>query len=135
MSENVTFSNMSVNVNGEKIQVLTSTLEYNAGEGAIKTRAVTVGNKLTTVHSYDVESAMSKITVEIPVTPVIDRLINGWKTNIGRNTVVLSQLRSDGGPPDVRTFTGMSATEVIDRKASPDGTATLCFEGDQMILS
>lgn len=134
-SENVTFSNMSVVVNGDKIKVMPGTLEYNAGEGAVKVRAATMGERLVSVHSYDVEAAVSKITVDIPVTPTTDRQINEWKANIGRNTVALSQRCPDGGPPDTRVFTGMSASEVVDRKTGPDGVATVCFEGDQMYLS
>jgi hypothetical protein len=126
---------MSMVVNGDKIKIMSSTLEYNAGEGGVKVRAATVGDRLESVHSYDVEAAVSKITVDIPVTPGVDRLINEWKTNIGRNVVSISQRCPDGGPPDTRVFTNMSASEVVDRKTGPDGTATICFEGDQMFLS
>lgn len=134
MENNKTFSNPSVIINGDKVFVIPGSLKYDAGEGEINVRAVACGNNIRSVHSFNGETAISMVSMQVVITGDIDSKINEWKTNIGRNTISFSEDCIDG-KPIVRVFPHMSVSASVERDTGSDQTTTVEFKGDRMFLS
>lgn len=134
MANNVTLSNPAIIVNGEVVKIVPGSLKYDAGEGEINVRAAAAGDTITSVHSFNAETAIGMVGIEVYATEEMDNNINLWKANIGANTINFGQ-RCAAGKSITRTFVNMSASAPIERGVSADGTTAIEFKGDRMVLS
>lgn len=132
--ERITLTNAAVIINGDKIKIVPNSLSYDAGEGEINVRAAVLGDEITSVHSYNAETAISMVEFSVFTTPDIDQLVATWKANIAGNTIGFTQKLKDGRSA-ARTFAYCSLTGAVKRETGADAVTALEWKGDQMFVS
>jgi len=121
-------------INDEVWRIVPNSFVYDAGEAEINVVAAsTGGGGIESVHSENVENAVSSCKFDIFLTQETDGYIADWKSNVAGN-VIKVQERNPNGANFVRTFPGMSLVPKIERNASADGVTSLEWMGDQMVL-
>lgn len=124
-----------VQINGDTWYIIVGSFKYDAGEGEVNVRAVSAGGRnIETIHTYNVETAISVITFDVPLIPSLDTFIDTWKSNPGGNIISIYEEFPVTGEDYLRVFPGCSLTAVVEREASPDGKASLEWKGNPMLI-
>ena len=120
-------NNLTLEINDTQVAYVPNSIKYKDGKGAVSVNVNAAGGGATTVtHSVDLENAKGMVTFELRMTQENDALVRGYFSNIGKNTIRLSNNTTGF----TKVFSGMSLTEDPERQLSADGVIELVFEGN-----
>ncbi len=124
-------------INDAVFRIVPNSFVYDGGETEINVVASSLGNgQVESVHSENVETAVSSCKFDVFLDETLDGNITTWKSQIGANVIKIQQAAGAGiGGSFSRTFAGMSLTSKIERNASADGVTSLEWMGDQMVIN
>ena len=123
-------NNLVLEINDIQYAYVPNTLKFNDGKGMTQVNVNAAGGGQTTVtHSTDIENAKGMVSFEFRMTKENDKVTRSFFSNIGGNTIRLSNNET----AFTKSFSGMSLTEDPTRELSADGTFELVFEGNQAI--
>jgi hypothetical protein len=119
-------NNLTLEVNDVQIAYVPNSIKYRDGKGSVSVNVNAAGGGATTItHSVDLENAKGMVSFQLRMTQENDALVRGYFTNIGANTIRMSNNTTGF----TKVFSGMSLTEDPDRELSADGVIDLTFEG------
>lgn len=123
-------------INDVAFRIVPNSFTYDGGEVEINVVAASIGNgQVESVHSENVEGAVSSCSFDVFLDEALDGNIATWKSSIGSNTIKIQQSATGVGGSFSRTFAGMSLTNKVERNASADGVVSLEWMGDQMTIN
>ena len=128
----IQLSDATVLVNDEVVGIIPNTLKYTEGFGEQKVRAMSIGGgAVEQVFSRDVESALSKITFDMPTTSENIALARTWKANGNLNVVQIAGKTAEGDM--TRTFTQAAMTGDPEIEISTEGVINVEFMSNAAI--
>ncbi|MCW8930899.1 MAG: hypothetical protein OQL19_11745 [Gammaproteobacteria bacterium] len=120
-------NNLTLEVNDVQVAYVPNSIKYRDGKGSVMVNVNAAGGGATTVtHSIDLENAKGMVSFQLRMTQENDALVRGYFTNIGANTIRMSNNTTGF----TKVFSGMSLIEDPDRELSADGIIDLTFEGN-----
>jgi hypothetical protein len=124
----ITLSVPTIKVNGETISIVPGSFNFTKGRGTTDVRAAsTGGGGSESVHSVNAEEMYSKPKFDLYPSQESIALVDTWKSTTAGNTIQAIQDSIQ------YSFPGQSLMPDPEITASPDGTFTCEFGGDQMI--
>ncbi len=120
----IQLTDAAVIANNEAVGINPNSLKYTEGFGERKVRAVSVGGgKVEQVFANDVETALSKLTFELPTTPENIELVRDWTAAGNGNVFQIAGFTSEGDT--TRTFTQAAVTNDYEVEIGSEGNITV----------
>jgi hypothetical protein len=126
----VQLSDPSISINGDTINIVPNSVEFDEGFGEQELMVQSAGNGiLSTVYSNNVETNIGMIKFEMRSTVDNLNFIRSIKANLNQNVVVLTGITHDGKNL-TRTYTEAALTNNYTGKLSSDGTIPVEMKGN-----
>ena len=122
----IQLSDAALIANNEAVGIVPNSMKFTEGFGERKVRTASVGGgKVEQIFANDVESALSKLTFDMPTTPENIRLAREWTANQNKNVFQIAGSTSDGEEV-TRSFT--QAAVVNDYEVEIGSEANISIE-------
>lgn len=119
-------------VNDEAVGIIPNSLKFTEGKGEQKARAVSVGEgKTEIVVANDLETAIGRVMVQLPVTVDAIKLALKWKNLTGQNVVQIAGKTLDGNVS--RSYTQATLVNDYEVEVGTDTNIELEFHGNAPI--
>ena len=125
-------ADVTVIINNDPVGVIPNSVKFTEGKGEQKKRAVSYGGgTVRQVFSNNIESNISKVMMELPVTPEAIELARALKSNRDQNAIQISGTTPEGNFS--RTFTNAALVNDYEVNPGADTNIPLEFETNAAI--